>query len=184
MQEAVVGPGAVVALLADGAAAADAAVERSRRPRGPATAPSGRARRAGGAAARARSRDPRRDRAKSDELTLKSVSQTVRVDIRKLDNLHEHRRRAGDRARRAARRSSTRSRPIARRPSSRATLHHELRSLVAQARRAAGRHPRGAHGAARAGLRQAVARGAQDLARRRQGDPPRASPAPTPSSTS
>ena len=78
----------------------------------------------------------------------------------------EHRRRARDRARAASRRSSTscKRRPRAA-PSSRATSTGVHALVRAPPRRDAERHPRGAHGAARAGLRQARARRPPDLAR-------------------
>ncbi|HEX9100639.1 MAG TPA: Hpt domain-containing protein, partial [Polyangia bacterium] len=76
VQEAVIGTGAIVALLprqkAEGARAATPAESRLA-----ATA----------AAAASEKPEPKRNEREEEELTLKSVAQTVRVDIRKLDHL-------------------------------------------------------------------------------------------------
>ena len=83
VQQAVVGTGAVVAMLPRSRAAAPVA-----RPAPAAVASEAGADGPGeGAAAAAAAERKRPESRDEDELTLKSVSQTVRVDIRKLDNL-------------------------------------------------------------------------------------------------
>jgi len=83
VQEAVVGTGAVVALLPRAKSAADG------RPSALAPAASATTAAAGAAttAGKAAKGEPKRIEREEEELTLKSVAQTVRVDIRKLDNL-------------------------------------------------------------------------------------------------
>jgi len=83
VQEAVVGTGAVVALLPRAKSAADG------RPSAMAPAASATTAAAGAAttAGKAAKGEPKRIEREEEELTLKSVAQTVRVDIRKLDNL-------------------------------------------------------------------------------------------------
>jgi two-component system, chemotaxis family, sensor kinase CheA len=82
VQEAVVGTGAVVALLPKRAEPSAANRSASARPATAAPAVGPRP-----AAAQAGERAEKRGDREEEELTLKSVAQTVRVDIRKLDNL-------------------------------------------------------------------------------------------------
>jgi len=83
VQEAVVGTGAVVALLPRAKSAADGRPSALAPAASTTTAPAGAATTAGKAA----KGEPKRIEREEEELTLKSVAQTVRVDIRKLDNL-------------------------------------------------------------------------------------------------
>ena len=85
VQEAVVGTGAIVALLPRGKPSSVSLQPPVR----VAEAPAAEAKAASSpsaATAAAASKEPKRER-EEEELTLKSVAQTVRVDIRKLDNL-------------------------------------------------------------------------------------------------
>ena len=108
------------------------------------------------------------------ELSLRSVSQTVRVDIRKLDSLMTI---VGElailrrRASRGIERARARSRADAARARRSSCTGCTARSIGTCAD--AERDPRSAHGPARAGLRQARAHRAADLARARQAGEPR-----------
>ena len=105
-------------------------------------------------------------------VSLRSVAQTVRVDIRKLDRLMNIVGELADRAHRAraARRAACAPSPAS--ASSRIELHRLHRTLRPPPRRDAERHPRGADGPARPGLRQARARRPADLPRGRQAGQP------------
>ena len=102
------------------------------------------------------------------ELSLRSVSQTVRVDIRKLDHLMNI---VGELVHRARRDDPHRGEASASgaicKPDLAGELHRLHRTFERHLDPDAERHPRGAHGSARAGLRQARAHRPADLARAR-----------------